>query len=158
MKALICYYSRTGVTLKAAEKIKEITGAELYEMKPVNPYPTNYLYCCYVSKKEQYWQTPIEFSELPNIDDYDTIFIGFPIWCWQTPQHILCFLEKLNLTGKRIIPFSTSGNTDIAYSVEEIKKKCPESEVTDGCSLKYRAIDSCETPIREWLQKLKVIE
>ena len=115
-RKLVAYFSASGVTAKVAETLAEAIGADIYEIEPAVPY----------SKADLDWtnqksRSSVEMSDptsrpaiagkRDNLDDYDTVFVGFPIWWYVAPTIINTFLESYDLTGKTIIPFATSGGS-----------------------------------------------
>jgi flavodoxin len=137
-KKLIAYFSASGVTRKAAESLAEITGADLYEIRPAVPY----------SKADLDWKNPKSRSSVEmadstfrpaladtdaNVNDYDVIFIGFPIWWYVAPTIINTFLESYDFTGKTIIPFATSGSSSIEGAVANLRNSVGVSiKIVDG--------------------------
>ena len=159
MKYLICYYSRAGHTKTVAEKLKELTNFDLYEIKPKNPYPSNYLAACFVAGKHYFTGAKIEIeSQIPQLDEYDGIFIGYPIWCWHLPQVTHSFAELLKLEGKKVIPFCTYGSSGILSTEEELRKCCPGAEVLKGFGIAEKDVGKAEEPLKEWLKELHIIE
>ena len=115
-KRLVAYFSASGVTAKVAENLADAIGADIFEIQPEVPYTKADLN--WMDKKAR---TTIEMSDptsrpaiaakRDNIDEYDTIFVGFPIWWYVAPTIVNTFLESYNLKGKTIIPFATSGGS-----------------------------------------------
>lgn len=155
-KKLVAYFSASGVTKKYAEKISEMTKADLFEIKPKTPY----------SDADLDWQNPKsrssvemkdpdsrpEISEkLSHMDKYDTVFIGYPIWWGTMPKIINTFLDTYDLSGKTILPFCTSGGSGISSSVSAIKNACPNADVKDG----FRGTSSTSSDdIKNWLNSV----
>ena len=117
-KKLVAYFSASGVTAKVAETLAEAIGADIFEIEPKVPYTEVDLN--WMDKKARStieMNDPASRPEIAvkrdNMKDYDTIFVGFPIWWYVAPTIINTFLESYDLTGKTIIPFATSGGSDI---------------------------------------------
>jgi flavodoxin len=125
-KKLVAYFSASGVTRKVAEALAEVTGADLYEIKPQAPY----------TKTDLDWQdkksrSSIEMGDKSsrpavadkdaNVGAYDVVFVGFPIWWYIAPTIINTFLESHDFAGKTIIPFATSGSSGIGETVARLK-------------------------------------
>lgn len=152
-KSLVVYFSATGNTKSLAEKIAEESGSDIFEIVPEEPYTSadlNYSNSDCRANKEQNDTSsrPAISSKLDNIDDYDTIFIGYPIWWGTMPKIINTFLDTYDLSGKTIMPFCTSGSSGISTSVSAIRNICTNSTVTDG----FRGTSSTtDTQIRTWL-------
>ena len=117
MKKLVACFSAEGNTLNEAKRLVKLSGADFFEIKPVTPYTKkdlNWLNPLSRSSKEMHKKTsrPELKEKLDNIDEYDTIYIGFPVW-WYTCPHIICtFIESLDLSNKEVKVFFTSGSTE----------------------------------------------
>ena len=133
-KVLVAYFSTTGVTGKKAEVIAEEAGADLYEIKPAVPYSEEDLDYrnsesrSTVEMKDKNFRPELADKDA-HAEDYDTIFLGFPIWWYTAPTIINSFLESYDLAGKTIILFATSDGTKFGKSVQDLKKSVPESTV-----------------------------
>lgn len=148
-KSLIVYFSRTGTTEAVAEEIQRLTGSDLMELKTVVPYPASYSDCLAQAQEERANNArPELFTTISNMSDYDTVYVGYPIWCYTAPMAIFTFLESYDFTGKTVIPFCTSGSTSITESVSEIRAVCTSANVLDG----FRAGNS-ET-VEDWLIRI----
>ena len=137
-KKLVAYFSATGTTAKAAKRIAEVTGADIFEIRPEVPY----------EKKDLNWMNPLSRTtkemrgKLPNptikpddakIADYDLIFLGFPIWWYIAPTIINTFLEAYDFSGKKIVLFATSGSSGFGKAVEGLQKCVADScEIVEG--------------------------
>ncbi len=125
-KTLVAYFSASGKTKKAAEKLAKEKGADLYEIRPAVPYTKADLN--WMDKKSR---TTIEMSDKSSrpeivdddahIEDYDTIYLGFPIWWYIAPTIVNTFLEKYDFSGKKIILFATSGGSRWGDTVASLK-------------------------------------
>ena len=136
-KNLVVYFSVTGNTKALAETIAETTGAEIVELSPQEPYTSediNYSNDNCRANLEQNDDSarPAIANKIENIDDYDTIYLGYPIWWGTMPKIINTFLETYDLSGKTIMPFCTSGGSGIETSVSTIKSTCPGADVKEG--------------------------
>jgi len=150
-KILIAYFSQTGTTEKAAKKIQELTKGDIVEIKTVTPYPNGYKELTDVSKKEKEENSrPKLTTQVENMDDYDVIFVGYPIWYHTAPMAIDTFLESYNLSGKTVVPFCTSVSSDIGESMEAINNLCDKANVLEG--LTANNLDDIEP----WLKKIGV--
>lgn len=148
-KSLVVYFSRTGNTKAVAEEIQSLTGSDLIEIKTVQPYPSSYDDCLAQAQEERANSARPELSTtVNNMSEYDTVYVGYPIWCYTAPMAIFTFLESYDFTGKTVIPFCTSGSSSITLSVTEIRSVCSGANVLDG----FRAGDS-ET-VEEWLRRI----
>lgn len=131
-KKLVVYFSASGVTKSAAERLAKTAKADLFEIKPKVPYTRADL--DWTNKKSR---SSVEMNNpdsrpeiaerLSNMDEYDTVFIGFPIWWYVAPTIINTFVESYDLSGKTIVPFATSGGSGMGRTVEILKSLCPAS-------------------------------
>ncbi|MDE6852431.1 MAG: Ig-like domain-containing protein [Lachnospiraceae bacterium] len=148
-KSLVVYFSRTGNTKAVAEQIQSLTGSDLVELKTVVPYPSSYGECLAQAQEERANNARPELSTtISNMSEYDTVYVGYPIWCYTAPMAIFTFLESYDFTGKTVIPFCTSGSSSITQSVTEIRSVCSGITVLDG----FRAGGS-ET-VEDWLTRI----
>lgn len=137
-KTLIVYFSwsSSGNTEKMATAIKERTGGDILEIEPLNPYPTDYNECGDVAREERDQNARPEIANLPDsIEEYDTLFIGYPIWWHTAPMIIGTFLENYDLTGKEIYPFTQSASMDTEQfdsSIEFVRENANGATVHDG--------------------------
>ncbi len=153
-KILVTYFSATGTTARAAEKLADVTDGELYAIVPAQPYTNADL-----DWNDKQSRSSIEMNDpksrpaikgrKENITDYDVIFIGYPIWWDLAPRVINTFIETHGLKGKTVIPFATSGGSGIANSVTALKKEYPELDWKQGRLL--NRFD--EKAVREWIGK-----
>ena len=136
-RKLVAYFSASGVTAKVAETLAEAIGADIYEIAPEVPY----------TKADLDWmdknsRSSVEMNDpasrpaingkRDNMADYDTVFVGFPIWWYVAPTIINTFLESYDLTGKTIVPFATSGGSDIGKTNERLAPSCKGAKLMDG--------------------------
>lgn len=136
-RKLVAYFSASGVTAKVAEKLSEAIGADLYAIEPEVPYTKADL--DWMDKKSRSTiemnnpaSRPAIAGKRDNMNDYDTVFVGFPIWWYVAPTIINTFLESYDLTGKTIIPFSTSGGSDMGKTNEKLLPSCKGAKLLDG--------------------------
>lgn len=136
-KKLVAYFSASGVTKTAAEKLAKAADADLFEIKPAVAYTHADL--DWTNKKSR---SSVEMSnpdsrpeiaeQLTNMEDYDTVFIGFPIWWYVAPTIINTFVESYDFSGKTIVPFATSGGSGMGKTVEVLKPLCPTANWEKG--------------------------
>ena len=154
-KTLVAYFSATGTTARAAEKVAKITGGELYAITPAQAYtPADLDWNNSQSRSSVEMNDPKSRPALKgkkeNIADYDVIFIGYPIWWNLAPRIINTFIESHDLKGKTIIPFATSGSSAISGSATALKKSYPALNWKEGRLLNR----ADEKSMRTWLDKL----
>lgn len=136
-KALVAYFSASGVTARLAERLAQATGADLFEIKPETPYTSadlNWNDRSSRSSKEHADESirPAIASKVANMDDYDVVFVGFPIWWYREPNIIDTFMESYDFAGKTVIPFATSGMSPIGKSGKNMAALAPGAKVEKG--------------------------
>lgn len=168
-KTLVIVYSRAdenynvgyiekGNTMILAEMIADKTGAELFEVKPSKPYPAAYDECIDVAKKEQNQKVRPAILEDKDISEYDTIFIGYPIWWGDIPMCLYTFIEAHEWNGKKIIPFCTHEGSGAGRTESTLKSKMKGANVlkplamTGSTAQKRR--ESAEKEISVWINGL----
>ena len=150
MKSMIFYYSKSGKTENLAKKIQETLGSDILKVEPEKPYGSWISSVLRVTGEKFKTVYPAYRTEIPNLDQYDVVLIGYPIWAGDIPAFFAYFVKKCNLQGKTVIPFATSGGSGIEPSVKTIKRICPESNVM----LQYRYIPAKNDEFEQWLQSL----
>lgn len=154
-KTLIVYFSwsTSGNTEKMATYIQEQTGGDLLELEPLNAYPTDYNECGEVAKVEHDENARPEIANLPDsLSEYDTIFVGYPIWWHTAPMIIGTFLENYDLTGVDLYPFAQSASMDAGQfenSMEFVRENAAGANVHDGLFVRANDTDG----ILEYLTK-----
>lgn len=153
---LVAYFSATGTTETVAKSIQSVLGADIHEITPAMPYTSedlNYSSDCRANREQNDDSARPEIvGSIENIEQYDAIFLGYPIWWGKAPKIIYTFLESYDLSGKTIIPFCTSGSSGISTSVSEIKSLEPDAAVNEG----KRFSDSSESTVKEWADGLNL--
>lgn len=143
-KKLVAYFSASGVTKKAAQKLAETAGADLFEIKPEIPYTaadldwTNPKSRSSVEMKDPLSRPAIS-EKVTNMEEYDTVMIGFPIWWYTAPSIINTFLESYDFSGKIMAPFATSGGSGMGKTSDELKAVCKGTAVWHSGKLLNRA-------------------
>lgn len=153
-KALIAYFSETGNTEKLANLIHEQVGADMFKIEPVTPYPNGEELFDYTKEEQDKDERP-EIKETVNIDDYDIIFIGYPIWWYEVPQIIKTFLDQYDLSGKTIIPFNTHEGSGDGGTYDYIKEQEKDATVLDGLPIRGENMDNDQSEVvKDWLEGL----
>ena len=155
-KVLVAYFSATGTTQKLANKIANVTGGDLFEIKPEKPYTNadlDWMDSKSRSSVEMRDRTsrPAIASEADNMAQYDVVFVGFPIWWYREPSIIDTFIESYDFSGKLIIPFATSGGSPIGTSGENIQQLAPDAKVLEG---KCFSAGISENELKKWVENL----
>ena len=140
-RKLVAFFSASGVTAKVAEKLSDTIGADLFAIEPKVPYTKADLdWMDKNSRSTLEMKEPASRPEIArvrdNMEEYDTVFVGFPIWWYVAPTIINTFLESYDLTGKTIIPFATSGGSGMGKTNEKLMPSCKGAKLLDGKGLK----------------------
>lgn len=136
-KVLVAYFSASGITEKLAENLAYAIGADLHEIKPEKPYTkadlnwTDKKSRSSVEMNDKSFRPGIK-NKVYDMERYDTVFIGFPIWWYVAPTIINTFLEQYDFNGKKIIPFATSGGSDMGNTNCELAPSCIGAELIEG--------------------------
>ena len=136
-RKLVAYFSASGVTAKLAETLSEAIGADLYAIEPEVPYTKADLNWMNQNSRSSVEMKdpasrPAIAGKCDNMDEYNTIFVGFPIWWYVAPTIINTFLESYDFTGKTIIPFATSGGSGMGKTNEKLAPSCPGAKLLEG--------------------------
>lgn len=152
-KILVTYFSASGITADIAKELAQHVNADLFEIRPETPYTSADL--DWMDKKSRSTLEMADSSSRPaiaetleNIENYQTVFIGFPIWWYVEPRIIDTFLESYDFSGKTLIPFATSGGSGIKKACESMKEHCASAVWKPGKLLNH-GID--ETWVKECL-------
>lgn len=157
-RILVAYFSASGVTAKLAENLADAIGADIFEIEPEVPYTKADL--DWTNKKSRSSLEMNDLSSRPairvsrdNMDDYDTIFVGFPIWWYIAPTIINTFLESYNLSGKTIIPFATSGGSGMGKTNEKLLPSCKGTKLLEG---KVFSGSTDKAELSGWVDSLEI--
>ena len=155
-KKLVAYFSASGVTAQVAKKLAEAVGADLFEIAPKVPY----------TKADLDWmdaksRSTVEMKDpgsrpelaavLSNAADYDTVYVGFPIWWYVAPTIVNTFLESIDLSGKTVVPFATSGGSGMGKTNEHLAPSCKGAKLLNGKVFK-RSVSREE--LAAWAERL----
>ncbi len=149
---LIAYFSWSGNTENAAQIIQEQTGADIIELNPAEPYSSNYSEVLDQAQKDMNADARPELANhVENMEQYDTILLGYPNWWATIPMPVATFLEEYDFSGKTIIPFCSHGGGGFGQSITDISKLAPNSRIGTGLSIHYSGGTSLENDITTWL-------
>ena len=154
---LIAYFTRTNNTGTVAERIAELTGGTLYRIETVEPYPEDYTECTEVAREQLENGTRPQLSgPVENIEQYNIVFVGCPVWWGDAPMPIWSFLESesYDFSGKTVIPFCTYATTGWETTLDRIVALTPDSEHLDGFHVSGRNTNGVE----DWLREIGIIE
>ena len=168
-KALIVYYSRKGEnywngsirnlekgnTEIIAEMIADMTGGDLFEVDTVKTYPEDYYACIDEAKEElRRKDRPEVKAYKDDLEEYDTIYVGYPNWWGTMPMVMFTFLEHYDLSGKRIIPFCTNEGSGMGGSERDLKKICKGAKVEKGLSIHGAEAAQSRSKVEAWVRKM----
>lgn len=169
-KILVAYFSRTGENYSVgniekgnthivADMIAEQIDGDMFEISTVTPYPDDYDACTEVAKQEQNDNARPELAaSVENIEDYDIIFLGYPIWWSDMPMAVYTFLESYDFSSKTIVPFCTHEGSGLASSESSIAEACPDAKILDGFSIRgttaQNSQDETKTSVINWLEEI----
>lgn len=150
-KKLVAYFSASGETRRAAERLAKAAGADLFEIRPAVPYSNADLnWNDKHSRSSMEMNDPASRPEIaevcPNMEDFDTVFVGFPIWWYVAPRIIATFVESYDFAGKKMIPFATSGGSGMGKTLDKLKELCPGADWKEGKMLNRVS----EKELAEW--------
>lgn len=155
-KALVAYFSASGVTAKLAKTLAKAVEGDLFEIQPETPYTsadldwTNQKSRSSVEMNDKAFRPPVA-NKVSDMAQYDTVYVGFPIWWYVAPTIINTFLEQYDLTGKVLIPFATSGSSGMGNTNEELRRSCPGADLKQG--KRFRA-NAGETELKAWAESI----
>ena len=155
-KTLVAYFSATGTTMEAATKLAKVANADLHEIVPAVPYtPADLNWRDKKSRStlemEDKSSRPAIANKVENMEQYDTVFVGYPIWWYIAPTIINTFLEQYDFTGKTVIPFFTSGGSGAGETMRYLHPSAPGANWVDPKNLNYMG----EGEMKSWVESLK---
>ena len=155
-KVLVAYFSASGVTAKAAAKLAKTAEADLFEIVPEQPY----------TKADLNWQDknsrssvemndrssrPAIKSKVENMEKYDVVFVGFPVWWYREPSIIDTFMESYDFTGKTVVPFCTSGGSGLGTTGSNLQALAKDAKVIEGKRLSFI---TTEGSLKKWINEI----
>lgn len=151
-KSLVVYFSWSGNTENVAKSIQRQTEADLYEIVPKVPYSDDYDTVVELAQEEQDENARPEIAgDINGLNDYDIVYIGFPIWWGDMPMILYSFFDDHDLSGKTIAPFCTSGGSGLSNTVKTIKELEPDAVVTDGLHIGNGDASEADDIVADWL-------
>ena len=145
----------TGNTGVVADMIAQATGADLFSIRTVEQYPDTYDATLDQGQQEQSdGARPELATHLENLDSYDTIFLGFPNWWGDMPMAVYTFLDEVDLSGKTVIPFVTSGGSGFSNTISTIQEMEPQATVQEGLSIGASSATGAQQQVESWLSEL----
>ena len=145
-----------GNTQYVAELIKERTSADIFRLEPTNAYPTNHSELLARAQEEMQNDVKPEIKgSIENFEQYNVIFIGYPIWNADVPPIINSFLEEYNFEGKTVVPFCTHGGSGLSGTPTTIANKVRNANViTNGFSISRSSMDNAVSQVESWLKEI----
>lgn len=154
-KALVVYFSHTGNTENVANFIHEAVGGDIVKLETEEPYTDNYNDLLDIAQEEKRENArPALSTKIDNIEQYDTIFLGYPIWWGDMPMALYTFLDEYDLSGKTIAPFVTSGGSGLSGTPSNIQEEEPNATVTEGLSVRDTNSENSQNQVNEWLSEI----
>lgn len=165
-KVLIAYFSHEGEayvggkivaleignTRAAAQMMEKMTGADVFRIETVKPYPYSHMETVTIAQEEQKKNARPELKGNDmNVEDYDTILLGYPNWWGTMPMAVFTFLESHDFFGKTILPLCTHEGSGMGHSEADIKAVCPGAKVGDGLAITGGRVKQSEKTIKGWL-------
>ena len=156
-KVLVAYYTRTGNTRVIARQISRALGADIFEIATVDPYPEDYKQQVAVAEQQrESGFEPALAATVPDIESYETVFLGFPIWGMTAPSVIRSFLSKHDLSGKTLVPFITHGGYGIGQSLKVLADHAPGARLVDGFSKQCDQERQTLEEVTGWLGRVEL--
>ena len=154
-KALVLYFSQSGNTETVANFIHDEVGGDIIKLETTKAYPSDYNELVNYAQDEQRQNARPELkTKIDNIEEYDTIFLGYPNWWADMPMPLYTFLDEYDLSGKRVAPFITHGGSGLSGTPNKIKQEEPNATVTEGLAISGSAASSSKNTVQNWLSKI----
>lgn len=151
-KTLVSVFSRSGNTPQVAERIYQQVDSDFFRIEPAEPYGESYDEMLEVAQREQDGDIrPNLAAAVQNWDEYGTVYLGYPVWWGHVPPVIKSFVEAHDLAGKRVIPFATSGGTDISATLADILELCHDVQFSEGLTLDGNSVATHLDRVDAWL-------
>ena len=158
-KTLIVYFSWSGHTRTVANIIHDLVGCDIVEIEVEEPYSNVYNEVTARARQELDNDIrPALVTRVENIDEYDTLIVGTPIWSSRLAPPVKSFLAMYDFAGKKIAPFCTHGGSGTAQSVNNIREVCPDSEILQSLAVSGSRAESSRNDVIRWLQTIGIIE
>lgn len=154
-RVLVVYFSWSGNVEAMAQDIHAQVGGDLVKLEPVEPYPSDYNLCLDVVRQEQRENArPALKTALPDMAGYDMVFLGAPVWWGTLPLLVVNFLEQVDLSGKTIALFGSSGGSSFARTVSDLERLCPNSTILKALGLRDGGGASRTSAVTQWLGEI----
>lgn len=155
-KVLVAYFSASGVTAKAAAKLANAAGADLFEIVPEQPYTKSDLNWHDKNSRSSVEMNdrssrPAINSKVPNMEQYDIVFVGFPVWWYREPSIIDTFIESYDFSGKTVAPFCTSGGSGPGSTSSNLQSLAKGAKVIEGKKLSFMTTEGL---LKKWVDEI----
>ncbi|MDR1050594.1 MAG: flavodoxin [Deltaproteobacteria bacterium] len=155
-KSLVIYLSKYGHTRAVAQEIQKVTGADVFELQFRDAYPGLYRdFSDQVRAEQRIGARPAMRENIPDLTDYRTVYIGYPVWWYDMPMIIYTMLEANDFSGKTVVPFCTSGGSGFLNTIDKLRAAAPGATVLNGLHVRDNArADSVPGAVADWLKNL----
>ena len=159
VKMLIVYYSHTGNAKFVAEHIQSLTGADVYELKPTDPYPEDFgVTVARVGQEKEAGVLPELSGKINNLADYDVIFLGTPNWYGTLSMPMLSFLNSYDLSGKTIVPFITFGRGGLMNTITDLNALAPNATILEAFGVSSDNVKDSQPDVTQWLERIGILK
>lgn len=156
-RTLVVFFSKTGNTQALAEEVHRQVGGDIFQVTTVKDYPEDYRETTVIAKAEQEKNERPELrAYVEDMDQYDTIFVGFPNWWGSMPMGMYTFLERYDFTGKTIVPFLTHGGGGVQRCEQDIRRVCSKATVLPALVLSGSQGRNSRQPVSSWLSRINL--
>ena len=156
-KILVVYFTWGGNSRTLAGYAREITGGDIFEIVPAQPYPSQYREATQQAREElDNNYLPEIRNQINNLSSYDTIILVYPIWWGTIPQVVKRFLQDNDFSGKTIAPICTHEGSRMGRSLTDIRALCPNSTITEGLDVRSGNVSEARNTVRDWINKIGI--
>ena len=156
-KILIVYFSWGGNSRTLAGYAREITGGDIFEIVPAQPYPSQYRATTQQAREElDNNYLPEIKNKISNLSSYETIILVYPNWWGTIPQIVKRFLQDNDFSGKTIAPICTHEGSRMGRSLTDIRALCPNSTITEGLDVRGGSVSGARNTVRDWINKIGI--
>ena len=156
-KILVVYFTWGGNSRTLAGYARDITGGDIFEIVPAQPYPSQYRATTEQAREEQNNNyLPAIKNQINNLSSYDTIILVYPNWWGTIPQIVKRFLQDNDFSGKTIAPICTHEGSRMGRSLTDIRVLCPNSTITEGLDVRGGSVGGARNTVRDWINKIGI--
>ena len=156
-KILVVYFTWGVNSRTLAGYAKDITGGDIFEIVPAQPYPSQYRATTQQAREEQNNNYLPEIkNQINNLSSYETIILVYPNWWGTIPQIVKRFLQDNDFSGKTIAPIGTHGGSRLGRSLTDIRALCPNSTITEGLDVRGGSVSGARNTVRDWINKIGI--